>query len=67
MGKYVLLIGKPSIIVASPDCAMVPTWRGTGLLELGLFTVVFFCWNCDVLFDKSKIHKGCSWNSAELK
>ena len=42
MGKYILLIGKPSIIVTSPDCAMVPTRRGTGLHELGLFTVVFF-------------------------
>ena len=36
MGKYVLLIGKPSIIVASPDCAMVP------IAWVGLFTVVFF-------------------------
>ena len=25
MGKYVLLIGIPPIIVTSPDCTMVPT------------------------------------------
>ena len=37
MGKCVLLIGIPPIIVASPDCTMVPTRHGAVLLELGLF------------------------------
>ena len=69
MGKYVLLIGIPPIIVTSPDCTMVPTHNGIGLLELEfLFMhVVFSCWNCVVLVGKSKKHKGCSWKSAELK